>query len=245
MVMNKGGKFLQSNTFHFTDQKLETVKTFNYLGFLITPNLNIKELLNDLYKRGLKAYFKLKSCLDDLFRRNITLKIKLFDSLVKPILLYGADFWGCLKHGFSDVNPIEKLNIKLCKHLLGVKRSVSNNACRCELGRLQLYITGFKSTVKNWIRILKNDSNSLLRSVYNSNIIMNLNWTTTFSNILSKHGLGYLWLLPSNNINNQATMPMSTVDIIHQRIIDSSYQNTLTGLKTNQKCAHIVYLKIM
>ena len=235
MVMNKGGKFLQSNTFHFKDQKLETVKTVNYLGFLITPNLNIKELLNDLYKRGLKAYFKLKSCLDDLFRRNITLTIKLFDSLVKPILLYGADFWGCLKHGFSDMNPIEKLNIRLCKHLLGVKRSVSNNACRCELGRLQLYITGFKSTVKNWIRILKNDSNSLLRSVYNSNIIMNLNWTTTFSNILSKHGLGYLWLLPSNNINNQATMPMNTVNIIHQRIIDCSYQNTLTSVKNQPK----------
>ena len=115
----------------------------------------------DLYKRGLKAYFKLRNSLGDVFSKDIKLTLKLFDCLVKPILLYGADFWGCLKLGFNETNPIEKLNIKLCKDLLRVKRRTSNVGCRCELGRQQLFITGFKATIKNWLRLEFDASNPI------------------------------------------------------------------------------------
>ncbi len=59
------------------------------------------------------GYFKLRNCLGShiTFRSHITLAIDLFDALVKPILTYGIDFWGCLKQAFRDMNPIEKVNI--------------------------------------------------------------------------------------------------------------------------------------
>ena len=154
MAFNKGGKMLKGNSFYLNNKERDTVRTFSYLGFLLTPSLSIKELLMDLYKRGLKAYFKLRNSLGDVFSKDIKLTLKLFDCLVKPILLYGADFWGCLKLSFNETNPIEKLNIKLCKDLLRVKRRTSNVGCRCELGRQQLFITGFKATIKNWLQHL-------------------------------------------------------------------------------------------
>ena len=84
-----------------------------------------------------------------MFSKDIQLTIKLFDALVRPILLYGVDVWGCFKASSNNTNPIEKLNIRLCKNLLGAKRNTSNIGCRSELGRHNLSAIGFKSTIKN------------------------------------------------------------------------------------------------
>ena len=77
-----------------------------------------------LYRRGLKAYFKIRNCLGINFRDHVKLSLDLFDALIKPILLYGIEIWECLKQGFNDKNSIEKLNIKLCKHILGVTKRI-------------------------------------------------------------------------------------------------------------------------
>ena len=114
MIFNKGGRTLKSNQFFYNENEIETVSSFSYMGFMLTPSFNVKRLLDDLYKRDLKAYYKLRNCLGKTFRNHISLSINLFDSLVNPILTYGIElFWGCLKQAFSDMNPIEKLNIKL------------------------------------------------------------------------------------------------------------------------------------
>ena len=65
--------------------------------------------------------------------------------------------------------------------------------------------------------------------------MLKLNWTTEFSKILQKHGLGYLWTSPSNISHSQMTIPTNIVAIVHQRIIDCSYQNTLSNLKNQPK----------
>lgn len=65
----------------------------------------------------------------------------MFNSLMKPIILYGCETW------LSDINidlnrtdalPAEKLQHKMIKCILGVKRQSSNLACRLECGILYL-----------------------------------------------------------------------------------------------------------
>ena len=77
------------------------------------------------------------------------------------------------------MNPIEKQNIKLCKHILGVTKCASNIGCRCELGRKQLHILGFKTTIKNWLRVVNDPINSILKTIYVENLNQGLNWTRT------------------------------------------------------------------
>ena len=177
MIFNKGGRSFQKDQLFFKEKPIEITRSFSYLGFLLTPSFSIKDLLNDLYKRALKAYYKMKTCLGELFRKNVALTLKLFDSLVKPILLYGVDVWGCFKHAFNDDNPIEKLNLKLCKDILGVKRTTSNVASRCELGRRQLHALGFRSLTKNLLRISHGKCNELMTHAYRSNIQVELTWS--------------------------------------------------------------------
>ena len=60
MIFNKTGRLLKKN-FHFNNMQLETVRSYKYLGFLLTPSGEISSGLNDLRDRAMKAFFKLKN----------------------------------------------------------------------------------------------------------------------------------------------------------------------------------------
>ena len=68
------------------------------------------------------------------FKTEMTLN--LLDTLIKPILLYASDFWGCLK--MLHNNPIENTHMRFCKDLLGVQRQTSNIGVLLELGRVPI-----------------------------------------------------------------------------------------------------------
>ena len=90
----------------------------------------------------------------DSFNKNVLTNISLFESLVKPVLLYASDFWGCLK---LPKDPIETLHMRICKQILGVQNQTTNIGVLLELGRTPLYISCIKLAVKNWERIKKKE----------------------------------------------------------------------------------------
>ena len=96
MIFNKTGRLIRRN-FYLGDCKLENVRSYKYLGLVFTPSGEIKSALDDLRDRALKAFYALKSKLGLFFKSHIEDTMTLFNSLVKPVLLYSSDFWGCLK----------------------------------------------------------------------------------------------------------------------------------------------------
>ena len=62
-----------------------------------------------------------------------------------------------------DQSPIEKLNVKLCKFLLGVNKSSTNSAVRAELGRYPLVINVFDHAVRYSNRIYSLDDESFVK----------------------------------------------------------------------------------
>ena len=80
-------------SFLFGEEKLEMVREYKYLGYLVTPSFNITAALADLKDRGLRAYGALKTKLGNTFRKHLPTTFHLFDSLLKPILTYASDFW--------------------------------------------------------------------------------------------------------------------------------------------------------
>ena len=107
MIFNKTGRHIRRKLL-YKNVMIETVRTYKYLEFIFTPSGEINTGLCDLYDRAFKAYLNLKSKLGQFFRQSIPNTLKYFDSLIKPILLYSSDFWGCLK--LPKNNPFEKLN---------------------------------------------------------------------------------------------------------------------------------------
>ena len=83
--------------FHINGVQLENVRTYKYLGFLLTPSGEINSDLHDLKDRALKAYMKLRNNLGTSCNQDIMTTLTLVGVMIKPILLYNSDFWGCMK----------------------------------------------------------------------------------------------------------------------------------------------------
>ena len=110
MVFTSSGRLLSPKiTLTLGDLPIECVNQYTYLGILITPNLNMKKSQEALRKKGLRAYFGMRGTinLNDLSTKAT---LKLFDSLVKPVALYGAQIWAdstCLGKTFTNIRGLK------------------------------------------------------------------------------------------------------------------------------------------
>ena len=99
----------------------------------------------------------------------IAIATKLFEALVKPILVYNSDVWGSeipyslQKHitvgkiqnyeekyiKYINECPFEKVHLKFCKMVLGVRRQTSNIGLRkgyqIKIVLLKVYGPGYKT----------------------------------------------------------------------------------------------------
>ena len=153
------------------------------------------------------------------FRLHPKITLSLFDSLIKPILLYGSDFWGCLK--MPKNNPVENMFVKFSKALLGVQKQTSNIGTNLELGAVPIMFYGIKNCIKNWHRIhKKKEANSILLSVHEMAVENNLPWPT-----LTKQTLDSIGISTENEINNiqRATL---------EKMKDIYYQNSFEEINS-------------
>ena len=128
---------------------LDQTKNYTYLGLNISATGNFNQAVNDLRDKARRAFYAIK--------RNIRLDIpiqiwlKILDSVIEPIALYGSEVWGPLANqDFTkwDKHQTETLHTELCKSILRTQRKTPNNACRAELGRYPLIIKIQKIAIK-------------------------------------------------------------------------------------------------
>ena len=187
MIFNKSGRLIRRN-FKYKNEKIETVREYKYLGFLLVPSGSIMHGINDLKSRGNKAFFQIKNKMGEYFRLKPKITIKLFNTLVKPVLLYMADLWGCLKMPKND--PIDTVQMKFLKQLLGVQTQTTNIGILLETGELPLSIFAKKFAIKNWTRIMRNKSNKLAQVSVENAEIEHTSWFEKIKNELYSVGLG-------------------------------------------------------
>jgi hypothetical protein len=221
MIFNKSGRLIRTH-FSFKGIRLDTVRSYKYLGFIITPSGEITTGLKDLRDRAMKAFFKLKTSMDTSFNRNIKLTLKLLDTLIKPILLNASDFWGCLKTPKN--NPIENLHRMACKYILGVQKQTSNIAVLLELGRVPIQLYAIKATVKNWERIKSNKVNTLVYKSYQQAMENNLPWVSCMKDTLEQNGMACFY---TNNYENK--LPFIHKKLF-QRLSDKFHQEAFSTI---------------
>ena len=194
MISNSKYLANQKYELHFNDVIIDQVKSTKYLGIEFSYDGKMQIAKSDLYKRGLKAYFKLMRSLKPYPTPKIS--INLFDHLVKPIILYGCEIWSPFNLDYKlmkqplnkkatfihdirvqmpfitkymeTINDIEKLHLKFCKTVLGVHSKTSNLAVYSELGRYPLIIDQMISCLK-YLDYIENDSkNEFLKEFVNN-----------------------------------------------------------------------------
>ena len=191
------------------------VRSYKYLGFLVTPSGEISSGLKDLRDRAFKAYMKIKNDLGPSFNQDIPVLLNLIDSLVKPILLYASDFWGCLK--LPQNNPVENLHMMICKQILGVQKQTTNAGVLLEIGRIPLSLWAAKFSVKNWERIRLGIGNEILITGYKEG---DKSWDRSIKTLLESNGM-----LNFYNDNPLSEFPF-IFKRLFQRLNDNFYDRT-------------------
>ena len=143
---------------------------------------------------------------------NAKLFLKLFDTCVKPILLYGSELWSVfnvnicrnctdaskfsLERQYDNFLP-EKVHTRFCKFILGVNKYRSNFASKADLGRYPLLIFALLQSVKYWLYLNENPFEKCNRYFYLAQIHLDGSAASTFnhhiSSLLKYFGFDHVW----------------------------------------------------
>ena len=156
--------FYKNNTkykqnFNINNSPLENVTEFTYLGITINAACNFKDTLSTLSSKANRALLALNSRYK-IKSLPIKAALKLFDSTIAPILLYGSEVWGPYlnrNQNFWDNSEVERMHTQFLKRLLGVNRSTTNALVRGELGRYPLSIP-LNCRTNSFIKHILNES---------------------------------------------------------------------------------------
>ena len=166
----------------------------------------------------------------DFFRTNINITLHLFDSLIKPILMYMNDVWGGLPAIDEKYNPIEKFHYMVCKQILGVQKQTTNVGVLLELGRVPLQNFAIKAAIKNWERIKGPKTNEILKSSHTIGIANNLPWITNIKSILQSHNIDVI------NISQSRTRKYPFIHkIVHRIQCEKFHQQAFETIKNPEK----------
>lgn len=222
----KNGKKVTDLDIKYNGCLLKNVDTFSYLGVTLSSTGSFYQTQKVLAQQGMKALFSLNS-LFDIVPLHVNEKIKLFDSMVAPILNYGSELWG-----FHTAPEIERVHTKFLKQVLGVKTQTTNNAVYGELGRFPMQILRKIRIVKYWYKIMKSPD-SLLHKTLHSEIdingftLINDSWATKVKTLLNTLGFGFLW--------NNSLVTNLQIEKVIERIIDQYVQSWNSDLSISPK----------
>ncbi len=222
-----GNGHLIKHKFTCIGVELECVQEYTYLGIVITASGSFSAAKKTLTEKGLKSYFKLTRTLGFHYG-HIDVGLHVFDHTVKPILLYGSEVWGgCgffrpkikrntvnykIEKNFAEL-PQERVNLKICKFLLGLPQCASSDSVRGELGRFPLYIDIVCNVLKYWVRLEKLQADHFLKEVFECNkLLSEYSWSGSIKFLLDELKLSSFWSnKPTNNyVVNRARKSLIT-----------------------------------
>ena len=238
MVFNKTGRLLKNHKFTYKNTLLTCVREYKYLGFIVTPSGGIRTGLEDLRIRAMKAFAKMRKALGIHFRFNLSNTLHIFTYLIRPILLYCSDFWGCLKQPKN--HPIEKFFMMFCKQILGVRKQTNTDGILVELGLVPITFHAKKLAIRNWERIQRNKGNTLLLASHKYAVLKNLPWAATIRDTFARNGLEETYLATINNTTDGRRSPSN---ILVKRLIDQFHQTSMESINNSSKMKVLSLLK--
>ena len=222
MVCRKGNRRPTVNL-TYGDHELKVVDKFTYLGVTLSSNGKFHSAQKNLAEQSFKALFSLNKIFDNV-SLDIQDKLKLFDTMISPILNYGSETWG-----FHKAPDIERVHLKFLKQCLGVRPQTPSAAVYGELGRIPFSYIRQIRIVKYWFKVIGN-RNSLAYVLFSQKDLRGdfINeWSKKVKALLD--ALGFSYLMDVDNVTKQQ------LSAVIQRIYDSYYQQWFAEVRNSSK----------
>jgi Reverse transcriptase (RNA-dependent DNA polymerase) len=164
LVFRNPGRFDDNTVWKLgrSDQVLQMVDQYKYLGVWFKTTGLTQFTLQKRAELGNRAKFSLFNSLK-FFKFNPKLALRLFDTLVTSVLLYGAEAWGYL----SINKHIELVHTSFLRHFLSVRKSTPLLALYGETGRVPLACIGTLRTIYYWAKLLSSPEDRYAKIAYN------------------------------------------------------------------------------
>lgn len=192
MVFRNGGPLRQNKKWFLDGTQIEVINQYKYLGMIFTPKLIWTACQKTLAAQARKAVFLIRRYDHACNSMPVKTLWKLFDTLVTPILLYGAEIWG---HTRSDY--IESVQTTFCKYFLGVSARTPAIALLAETGRYPMYIKCYKQHIKYWLKILDMPDTRYPKACYQMLYQIDQQhrdtWVGSIRTLLCEHGFQDTW----------------------------------------------------
>lgn len=189
------------------DTPIACVSNYCYLGITFNESGSFKTAQSELNKKALRATYSLrrtilKSCLST---KSI---FKLFDTLIKPILLYSSQILAphstlisylCTNNVYDAVKLMQKfatigsesLHLKFLKWSLGVHCKASNIGCWGDTARIPLIIDGLKLAINYFYRVQDDvKPGTLLHEAFIEQKNLNLDWFNNITSCIKQFSVG-------------------------------------------------------
>ena len=178
----------QSPTFTYDGEEVERVEEFKYLGICFHATRGMSCAIQYLCNSARKAVFGLLGRCHELHICQPLLKLKLFDALVRPIMLYACEVWAIVG-GKQALEDMERVEIRFLKMLLGVPQNTSSKLVHAEFGRLPLKHCWLQQCIKYLKRFLSLDDNRLCKTAFSADVQSAAGWYHGLSRQLRLFGI--------------------------------------------------------
>ena len=218
IVLRNGGIINYNEKWFYNSEKLENVTYYSYLGILISSRLCWSKCVENLSVKAHQIISQLRYLSNRYDYFTSKLLFKVFDSKIKPIVLYGSEIWGVKKQ-----DCIEKVHEKFCKLVLNVGKTTFNFAALSECGRYPMYVYYHHRAIKYWCKLLEENPNRYIRKCYT--LLYQLdesgrhNWASDLRFLIYSLGYGHVWYQQS--VGNVKYF----LNEVKQRLIDISHQD--------------------
>jgi len=230
MVFRKRGPIKNTEKWSYNNIELQNVDNFNYLGVVLNYTGGFQ--LNSQHVVG-KAVKAQNVLLLNVNKYDVTPRIalQLFDAFVSATLNYSCAVWG-----FCKSNDIERVHLKYCKSVLGVKQSTCTAAVYSELGRYPIYIQQYVQIIKFWLHILYSE-NAVIKTAYYTSLDLHekgyKSWASRLHTLLNDYGFSDVWANPFKYSLNEF------VQIFKRRTIDCFLQKLRADINSSALLNHL------
>ena len=141
-------------------EKISEVREVKYLGYWITKNGGTERHIKERLSKAKKIMGVVWSEGERVFKENMKMRLMMYDNLVASVMLYGVEIFG-----WKEYKPIESIQERYIRWLLGLNRSVPEYIARSELNREKMRIK--MGVLANKFEEKIRESNSaIMREVY-------------------------------------------------------------------------------
>jgi hypothetical protein len=164
--------------------------SFIYLGIIYDSINGIQGAGDRCLQKGRGALYSLVRRCNQLDIHNITIKIHLFNTLVKPILMYGCEVWGpaYLDRGNAIYRKnLDHLHLSFLRQCLGVRSTTPTVNIFAELGIEPITHSIKRQAIGFWNRVVSRPPMDIVKSALLDNCTLaatgKKSWAKSLSNL--------------------------------------------------------------